>query len=123
MSGRLPRDPDSGWDEEKERREEMTDIDVSKIKVGDTVSAVVAQVDKDGVYLAPTGRWLPTPCIVSHTPAPRPPLKVGDRVKTPLIGDRTVIWIDGDLVWLSPAARGPSLPHHLSEIELWERLS
>lgn len=49
MSGRLPRDPDSGWDEEKERRSEMADgVDVSKIKRGDVIGLVVSHADATG---------------------------------------------------------------------------
>ena len=38
MSGRLPRDPDSGWDEEKERREEMTGLPLYEVETWERLS-------------------------------------------------------------------------------------
>ena len=130
MSGRLPRDPDSGWDEEKERRSEMTDIDVSKIKRGDVIGLVVSHADAAGEgVVCEGGSWAPKSAIVSHTPAPKPALKVGDRVRCPFDTPAArapfeVIWIEGAVVYFRPTKPGFSVAEaHLSEVETWERLS
>ena len=133
MSGRLPRDPDSGWDEEKERRSEMTDIDVSKIKPGDVVGVRVLSIAATGAVEVRTemdcAEWLHPSAIVSHTPAPKPALKVGDRVRCPFDTPAArapfeVIWIEGAVVYFRPTKPGFSVAEaHLSEVETWERLS
>ena len=126
----MGRDPDSGWDDEKERRDqasaeaqrrdEMT-IDYSKIKPGDVVGVRVIGVEADGVVLQHSA-WIPHGAIVSHTPAPRPALKVGDRVRVPHIpGELLVIWIARGKAWLEPSAN--HVPYYpLSEVEQWERV-
>ena len=67
----------------------MTDVDVSKIKVGDVVGVEVVEVSlpaascrikSDPDYL---GMWITASAIVSHTPVPKPSLKAGDRVRDP----------------------------------------
>lgn len=130
----MGRDPDGGWDDEKERRDqasaetprraEMTDIDVSKIKVGDVVGVRVVNTNSEEVLL-PSGGWISSSDIVSHTPAPKPALKVGDRVWDEFLSrDRIVIWIENETAWLSPIAGTCSLPGlPLSEVETWDRRS
>ena len=133
----MGRDPDSGWDDEKERRDqasaeaqrrdEMT-IDYSKIKVGDWAAFVVAEVTPDGFTARATGPhsgWVPHSAIVSHTPAPRPALKVGDRVRTPNTAnpDREIIWFEGGHVYFRPLGIGHMATQAiLSEVETWERV-
>ena len=110
----------------------MTDIDVSKIKAGDVVGVRVDHVNGDGGVLVTDG-WgtslIKPPAIVSHTPAPKPALKVGDRVRCPFDTPAArapfeVIWIEGAVVYFRPTKPGFSVAEaHLSEVETWERLS
>ena len=106
----------------------MTPEEARKIKVGDTVGLVVDHVEKDGDVLVKDvwGTNLVRPsAIVSHTPAPRPALKVGDQLSRS-IGSlpRQVIWIEDGWVYFNPTDAGvPSRPLPLSEVETWERLS
>ena len=105
----------------------MTNIDASKIKRGDTVGLLVDDVDETGKVWVEAGVNLthfPASAIVSHTPAPKPALKVGDRVRD---GDgpvRTVAWIEDGHAFLSPLKGTTYMaPWTLSEVETWERLS
>ena len=136
----MGRDPDSGWDDEKERRDqasaeaqrrdEMTDVDVSKIKVGDVVGFTVRELGIGTVQVGETSTcpldegWLPTSAIVSHTPAPKPALKVGDMLqRSPGSLHRLVIWIECGWAYFSPIEAGqPARPLSLSEVETWERV-
>jgi len=107
----------------------MTDIDVSQIKVGDVVGVRVnGSPSQTGHVGVEAGRghtvFVPPSAIVSHTPAPKPALKVGDRVRD---GDgpvRTVAWIEDGHAFLSPLKGTTYMaPWTLSEVETWERLS
>ena len=106
----------------------MTDIDVSKIKPGDVVGVRVLSIAATGAVEVRTemdcAEWLHPSAIVSHTPAPKPALKVGDRVRD---GDgpvRTVAWIEDGHAFLSPLKGTTYMaPWTLSEVETWERLS
>ena len=106
----------------------MTDIDPNKIAPGDTVGLRVAATQHNAgqimLKMGGRGTWINTDAIVSHTPAPKPALKVGDRVRD---GDgpvRTVAWIEDGHAFLSPLKGTTYMaPWTLSEVETWERLS
>ena len=106
----------------------MTDIDVSKIKAGDVVGVRVDHVNGDGGVLVTDG-WgtslIKPPAIVSHTPAPKPALKVGDRVRHLFSKTaHTILWIEHGCVWFSPTFADATIyPYALAEVETWERLS
>ena len=103
-------------------------IDYSKIKVGDTVGLVVDYVKENGDMLVKDGfgitRVKPS-AIVSHTPAPKPALKVGDRVRHLFSKTaHTILWIEHGCVWFSPTFADATIyPYALAEVETWERLS
>ncbi len=111
----------------------MNDVDVSKIKPGDVVGVRVSLSGRSGVYadLGTLGagtdhrksvRIHPS-AIVSHTPAPRPALKVGDRVRDLLGREREIIWIEHERAYLRPTLRDQAAPYGLlSEVETWERV-
>lgn len=108
----------------------MTPEEARKIKVGDEVGLEVDYVDEDGDVLVKDGfgntRVKPS-AIVSHTPAPKPALKVGDRV---IAGDSGTTWeiafIEGGQYAhfaVIPKTYKRRVPAPLSEVETWERLS
>ena len=111
----------------------MTDIDVSKIKPGDVVGVRVHSINegdlhkKSNVFVytgEDNGYWVEASAIVSHTPAPKPPLKVGDRVRDHRSREREIIWIGDDVAVFRPLSRsGVTSVYALSEVETWERLS
>ena len=105
-------------------------IDYSKIKAGDVVGVRVTCLEHSTNYpVVDTGFG---PCtvrhaaIVSHTPAPRPALKVGDRVMEPeSVGgrDRCILWIQDGWAYFVPVQAGAvCLAAELSEVEQWERV-
>jgi len=108
----------------------MNDVDVSKIKVGDWASLKVVRLGSDGTVAVGGGWGVPVlvqaEAIVSHTPAPKPALKVGDRVVNPRSAacpEREVLLIQNGYVYLKPEAIGARLaPRNLSEVETWERV-
>lgn len=108
-------------------------VDISKIKPGDEVGVRVSISSEAGVYadlgtLGPgtahrTSVRIHPSAIVSHTPAPRPALKVGDRVRDNGETERTVTWIAGGNAYLSPlTCFDYMIPRPLSEVEQWERV-
>ena len=101
-------------------------IDYSKIKVGDVVGVNALAVDPRGVTVAdPLGyRFIiPLSSIVSHTPAPKPALKVGDRVLSPAGSRWEVVFIqDGEHVHFGAVPGNCHFPTPLSEVETWERV-
>ena len=109
----------------------MNNVDVSKIKVGDVVGVRVLATNASGrsVNVRANGEfehaWIPDHAIASHTPAPRPALKVGDRVRTPNTAspDREIIWFEGGHVYFRPLGVGHTVTQApLSEVEQWERV-
>lgn len=107
----------------------MTDMDYSKIKAGDTIGLMVDYVAATGDVLVKDG-FGNTPikphAIVSHTPAPKPALKVGDRVRHPdsFHPAREIIWIEDGWVYFRPVFSGERLaPTEVLRVETWERLS
>jgi len=104
----------------------MTDIDFSKIKAGDTVGLVVDHVSGDGEVLVKDG-WgtniVRPSAIVSHTPAPRPALEVGDRVRTSHHEREVGMIVDGYVYFRPTAVPDPSYAYPLAQVETWERLS
>ena len=104
----------------------MTDIDVSKIKVGDHAGVVVLEVGEHGVQVGTPGGdygWIPFGAIVSHTPAPRPALEVGDRVRTSHHEREVGMIVDGYVYFRPTAVPDPSYAYPLAQVETWERLS
>ena len=108
----------------------MTREEARKIKVGDVVGAIVQSVGKMGVWLETPGeeenRWVPLTAIVSHTPAPKPALKVGDRVKNPTGSEWEIVFIQNDGHGYAHFAHKPDnamWPTRLDVVETWERLS
>ena len=104
-------------------------IDYSKIKPGDVVGVAVLEVQPEsGCFRIEPGpmytrTWIHSSAIVSHTPAPLPSLKVGDRVKGLNSGlDREIAWIEGGYVYLRPVAGDAMPPYILSEVEAWGRV-
>ena len=103
----------------------MNDVDVSKIKPGDTAGFVVVDVAEGGDAIAVRGlvAWIPVAAIVSHTPAPKPALKVGDRVLSPAGSRWDVVFIqDGEHVHFGAVPGNCHFPTPLSEVETWERV-
>ena len=101
-------------------------IDYSKIKVGDWAAFVVAEVTPDGFTARATGPhsgWVPHSALVSPTPAPKPALKVGDRVLSPAGSRWEVVFIqDGEHVHFGAVPGNCHFPTPLSEVETWERV-
>ena len=104
----------------------MNDVDVSKIKVGDVVGLKVLEVASltARICLASgPGLWIDHAAIVSHTPAPKPALKVGDRVLSPAGSRWEVVFIqDGEHVHFGAVPGNCHFPTPLSEVETWERV-
>lgn len=105
-------------------------IDYSKIKVGDVVGVRVVEILRRGdeVALQVDGGALmdfaiDPSAIVSHTPAPKPALKVGDRVLSPAGSRWEVVFIqDGEHVHFGAVPGNCHFPTPLSEVETWERV-
>lgn len=108
----------------------MTDVDVSKINPGDVVGVRVFRLCDEETVAADAGWAMPTiikrSAIVSHTPAPRPALKVGDRVVSPSTGGEwEIVFIQNTGPGYAHFAHQPDAalwPHPLSEVETWERV-
>jgi hypothetical protein len=110
----------------------MNDVDVSKIKVGDTAGLEVVEVQRDAGEVrvrssagpgAACSVWVDLSAIVSHTPAPKPALKVGDRVLSPAGSRWEVVFIqDGEHVHFGAVPGNCHFPTPLSEVETWERV-
>jgi len=107
----------------------MNDVDVSKIKVGDLATVRVVEADAADRTVRIDGGlfknlWISAEAIVSHTPAPRPALKVGDRVRTPAGFEWGIAHIDAGYahfaVRTDPLSR--RVPETLTTVETWERV-
>ena len=104
-------------------------IDYSKIKMGDEVGVrVLAYDESDNTFRLDSGpdfaeAWVRASAIVSRTPAPRPALKVGDRVRDLAGRPREIIWLELDRAFLRPTPDSLVAPAViLSEVETWERV-
>lgn len=104
-------------------------IDFKNIKQGDWVGVVVSRpcyTNSNQLLVRAGGNevaYINYAAIVSHTPAPRPALKVGDMVKTPDGGVWEVVFIqDGKHVHFGVVPGTRRFPHPLSEVEQWERV-
>lgn len=109
----------------------MNDVDVSKIKAGDVVGVRVTRVgDYMLVCVGDLGSGVPSSvridpsAIVSHTPAPKPALKVGDMLqRSPGSLHRQVLWIEDGWVYFNPIDPGNAIGANcLSEVETWGRV-